>query len=65
MKKNETNFLPPSQLAATNYQTNYSNNGVYDFYPALDNSVNTNGQKYPYPYEKSRYSSSFSNNGQK
>lgn len=63
MKKNDTNFLPSTQPAPNNYQANYPNNGVFDLYPALDNTVNpSQGQKYPYPYEKSRYSSGFSNN---
>lgn len=66
MKKNDTNFLSPIQPSSNNYQASYSNNGVFDLYPALDNKVNpTQGQKYPYPYEKSRYSSGFSNNLQK
>lgn len=66
MKKNDTNFLTPMQPASNNYQASYSINGVFDLYPALDNKVNpTQGQKYPYPYEKSRYSSGFSNNLQK
>lgn len=63
MKKSDTNFLPPTQPTTNNNQASYTNNGVYDFYPALDNTLNpAQGQKYPYPYEKSRYSSGFSNN---